>query len=496
MKKILVLCFILAVVLRVYSVFPYNTIMGFDQARDLFDAYTMVQTHHPRIIGPTAGNNPNLHHGIAFIYYLAVPIAFFGPNPMNAVYFNILVQSSLVFILAYFSWELFKNKAVAITTAIMTAFSYNLIQFAGWLSNPTVTLVTVPIFYLALWQYRKNERWLMVAAVALGASIEFELFFIYLVPVFVLFWLLFRPKIPKLTTAVASLLLFMATTSTMIVTEIKYSFSGVLDIVTAGSKVGGGLPFLKRLTFFSTQLAEQLSLSLGSVFPVLLVILLCVVVFVRTKAKTTRASLLFLYLYIASPALMLFLGAHNAPWFLIGIPPAIIMLYAYLFSQAKLPGYLVLSVILAIGFFKTTASVHDGQSLLEPDQSALLSRQIAAIEYTYKNANTNAFAIDTVTNPLYINAVWAYNYLWYGQREYGYQPYWLGGDQLPPYNTLTNTDGRESILFLFADTTSRIPEVYREKAVKSLEEKGDIVDTRLFNEIKVVQFRRKIGTKK
>lgn len=491
MKRILVLCFILALVVRIYSVFPYNTIIGFDQARDFFDAYTMVQTHHPRIIGPTAGNNPNLHHGIAFIYYLAVPIALIGPNPMNAVYFNILIQSSLVFILSYFSWELFKNRSASITTAVMTAFSYHLTQFSGWLSNPTVTLVTVPLYYLSLWKYRTNEHWLFLAAFALGASIEFELFFIYLIPVFVLYLFLFRPKLPTIKTAFISIVIFMATTSTMIATEIKYSFSGVIDLLTAGSNVGGNLPFWNRLHFFSTQLGDQLSLSLAPVFPPLLAVVICIAIYIKTKSKTHRESLAFLYLYVASPALMLFLGAHNAPWFLIGLPPAVITLYAYLFSRAKLPGYIVLAVLIGIGFFKTSANVNSGQKLLEPDQSAILSRQVAAIDYTYKNANGEIFAIDTVTNPLYVNAVWAYSYLWYGRTKYGYQPRWLGGDQLPPYNTLTNANGDEKFLFLIEDTTVRIPQVYRDKAVTSIEEKATFVSQQSFDEIRVSQFKRK-----
>lgn len=490
MKRILVLCFILAVVVRIYSVFPYNTIIGFDQARDFFDAYTMVQTHHPRIIGPTAGNNPNLHHGIAFIYYLAVPIAFFGPNPMNAVYFNIIIQSSLVFILAFFSWELFKSKPAAITTAVMTAFSYHLTQFSGWLSNPTVTLVTVPLYYLSLWKYRTNERWLLLAAFALGASIEFELFFIYLIPVFVLYWFIFRPKFPTIQTALLSIVIFMATTSTMIATEIKYSFGGVIDLLTAGSNVGGNLPFWGRLHFFSTQLGDQLSLSLVPVFPTFLALIVCIALYIKTTGKTRRESLAFLYLYVASPALMLFLGAHNAPWFLIGLPPAVITLYSYLFSRAKLPGYIILAILIAIGFLKTSANVNSGQKLLEPDQSAILSRQIEAIDYTYKNAHGESFAIDTVTNPLYVNAVWAYSYLWYGKPKYGYQPTWLGGDQLPPYNTLTTTTGNEKFLFLIEDTTVRIPQVYRDRATSSIEEKAELISQQSFDEIRVSLFQR------
>jgi hypothetical protein len=41
----------------------------------IFDAVKII-SGDLRIIGPTAGNNPNLHHGVAYLYYLALPILF------------------------------------------------------------------------------------------------------------------------------------------------------------------------------------------------------------------------------------------------------------------------------------------------------------------------------------------------------------------------------------------------------------------------------------
>lgn len=490
MKRVLFLCFVLAVLLRVYSVFPFNTVIGFDQARDLFDAHTMVQTLHPRIIGPTAGNNPDLHHGIAFIYYLALPIATLGPNPMNAVYFNIAIQSFLVFILAYFSWELFKNKSATIITAILTAVSYHLTQYAGWLSNPTVTLVTVPVFYLSLWKYRHNRYWLILAALALGASIQFELFFIYLIPASLIYWGVFRPRLPSIKILVLSILAFMVTTSTMIATELKFSFSGVKAILFAGSKVGGSLSFVERLQLFSAQLGEQFALFLIPFLLPTIIIIACAFIYLATSDKKLRESQRFLFLYLLSPTLMLLLGAHNAPWFLIGLPPAIIILYGYFFTRMKLVGYAVTLLIVLVSVVKVSIGHENGQQLLSPDNSAILSRQIAAIDYTYKQAKGESFAIDTVTNPLYVNAVWGYHYMWYGQSRYGYRPTWLGGDQLPPYNTLEKSNKSEMTSFVIMDMTDRIPEPYRVKAVKSRAEEAPLVGEKQFGEVSVLKFER------
>jgi len=67
--------FLFAFIVRFLSVWPANTIIGFDQARDLFDSAKILQGDL-RIIGPTAGNNPNLHHGVLWLYFMAVPLIF------------------------------------------------------------------------------------------------------------------------------------------------------------------------------------------------------------------------------------------------------------------------------------------------------------------------------------------------------------------------------------------------------------------------------------
>jgi len=488
MKRIITLSFVLALLVRVYSVFPYNTVIGFDQARDLFDSYTMIQSKDLRFIGPTAGNNAALHHGIGYIYYLAIPLAIFGPNPMNAVYFNIMIQSTLVLILSYFSWELFKSKQTTISVAILTAFSYALTQFSGWLSNPTITLVTVPLLYLSLWKYPKNNWWLVLTALSLGLSIQFELFFLYLIPVFLVYALATRPKLASIKTLFVSALVFLASVSTMIMTEIKFSFTGVMAILGAGDHVGQNLSMSERIDFFISRFSSEAGMSILQNISLVFILIFATIIVLNFINKIERKAVVFLCGYIASPAIMLILGAHNAPWFLIGVPPAIILLYSYLLSKLRLVGYIGLVVLVSVNFFMISKSVDNGQVLLEPDQGAILSKQLAAINYTYNASNNEPFAIDTVTNPLYINAVWGFHYMWYGQSKYGYMPTWLGGNQLAPYNTLSNSVKSEKYYFVIVDDTARIPDNYRRNAIDSMNEFASHTKTNAIEGITVHSF--------
>ena len=490
MKKIpwlLVLIFIIALAIRFFAVWPANTIIGFDQARDLFDSLKILRGDL-RIIGPTAGNNPSLHHGVAWLYFMAIPLLF-SLNPIFVVLWNCLFNA-LASIVVFLLTRVMFNKKVGYLAAIITAVSYYYVSFSGWLSNPTPALLTVPLFFLGIWQYYKKRPWgLPLSMLALGLSIQFELFFIYLIPVFILSWLILRPKLPGLKIFIYSLSAITFSLSSMIATEIKFHFAGIKSLLSAGSLVGGDQTFNYN-KFFALDLIPKnktVDIALG-----VLVIGFFIFEMIKNKksAGRRRKRNLFLLLWLFSPAIMLVLGSHNAPWFMIGRPAAAIIMGAYLIS--KLKSRLLIGVVVGlIVYFNCLAIRSDynkGQSLLEPDRSSVLSRQIAAMDYTYQFSKGEPFAIDTVTNPLYINAVWAWNFDWY-YPKYGYKPNWLGGDQLTPYDTLPKSTQDEMYFFLIIDQTSRIPSVYTQNAIESLQKKAKYLEEAEFDGIKVIMWK-------
>lgn len=157
MDLLISLIFLSGLILRIVSVYPSNTIIGFDQVRDFFDTRAIILDNHSRVIGPIAGNNPNLHHGVAYLYFLLPPLTIFEGNPMAAVYWNIF-WSNLVVVLYFFAQVLFKSSRVGTITALLAASSFDLTQFAGWLSNPTVTLLTVPLFFTVCGDLSKEKK--------------------------------------------------------------------------------------------------------------------------------------------------------------------------------------------------------------------------------------------------------------------------------------------------------------------------------------------------
>ncbi len=496
MKKeylFLVLIFLIGFGIRFLSVWPSNTVIGFDQARDLFDSINIINGNI-RIIGPTAGNNPNLHHGVAWLYFMIPPLLV-SQNPIYVVLWNSFFNAMSAIAIYFIAKELFGNKKVGYIAALITSFSYYYIQFSGWLSNPTGTFLTIPLFVLGLIKYHQGKKWgLPLATFMLGLTIQFELFFLYLIPTSVLLWVILKPKAPSIKLVLVSLLSFMFAVSTMIATEIKFGFAGIKSIITAGQLVGGGNgTFIDHLIVFFKDKWETFYLNfwpqnkeVGTLIGIIFVIFLIFEIIKKRKDfGLVKINLVLLILFF-SPAVMFLLGTHNAPWFYIGRPPFAILIGSYMLSKIK--SNTLVAGVLFLSLFVNLVAIREacgkGQPLLEPDKASILSSQIEVMKYTYQKSNGVSFGIDTVTNPLYINAVWAWNYNWY-YKNYNYKPTWLGGDQIPPYNTLEKSNGAEKYLFLIVDQTDRIPPVYTENAINNLKTHAKLIEEKEFGGIKV-----------
>ena len=493
--QVLVGIMALGLAVRVLSIFQTNIIIGFDQARDLFDSLKII-AGDIRIVGPTAGNNANLHHGVAFLYFMIPPLVFGGGNPFYVSLWNSLFNLGSCLIIYLLTKSLFNDEKPALIATAISAFSYYFIQFSGWISNPTVTLLTVPLFFYGLWLYKQNNnKGLILAALSLGISIQFELFFLYLIPTGIIVFFLLKMKFPNPRTMLYALCAMLFALSTMVATEIKFKFSGVISLLSATGGTQTSIYILIKEFFsrfwltFSQNLwpqKPQFGIYIG-------IILLGFIVYKSFNNKENlrlRLALRLLILYLLSPLLMLVVGFHKAPWFLIGIPPAIAIMTGYVLAKVKPPSLLILLVLLICitNLLAVKNSYGFGQPLLEPDQASILSSQLSTIDYTYQKAEGKPFAINTVTNPLYINAVWAYHYKWYG-KKYGYLPTWLGGDQIPPYNTLAKAGGKEEIFFLIIDETPRIPVVHKMEAIKWAKEKGKLIEEKEFNGILVQAYK-------
>ncbi|MCL4365967.1 hypothetical protein M1437_01950 [Patescibacteria group bacterium] len=70
----------------------------------------------------------------------------------------------------------------------------------------------------------------------------------------------------------------------------------------------------------------------------------------------------------------------------------------------------------------------------------LLSDEKKVLDYIYKDAKGQQFAVKGITMPYIINTTWSYLFEWYGQQRYGYLPIWGGKNALGyPGNLVVET---------------------------------------------------------
>jgi hypothetical protein len=490
MEVVIILVTILGMLLRVVPILKGNVILGFDQFRDLATARQIIEQFDIKFVGPTAGNNPFLHHGVAFWYYIVPPLLV-SKDPTYVALWNAAINMFAVLVLYGFAKSLWKEKTTAVFVALIAAISYEWIEYARWLSNPTVTILTIPMVFWGLWIYHKGKAWgIYLAALSLGLSIQFELFLIYLVPIVGLSMLLLKIKIPTKKQIAVCIGIGILTTGTIIGTQLKDGSEGIKAFLTAGEKVGGNVEKTKQVEEFSRRFANSMALSIwpqdkeGGAITILVGAGLIRQLVKNRKNKNERDAIILLTIYLLSPAIMLLLGYHNAPWFLIGRIGATALAAGFVISRIE-PKYIGVAVLVAIVVNSVVYNkTHEDASLLEPDQSAILKYQKAAMKYTYESSNGLPFAINSLTNPLYINYVWSYNYSWYG-KQYGYMPTFSGGNQKEPFNALSASNGTETYLYLLMDTSPRIPSTYKMEVTNWANQKSSLLEEKDFGGILV-----------
>src|SRR3990172_9177678 len=156
MKLQLFLIFLLALSLRWLFLPKAAITFGYDQARDAYIAGEIINGDF-KILGPSVSGVPGLYHGVLY-YYVIAPFYLIGQgNPLFAAYGLSLINSLGVFIIFYFTYLITRKIAPSLLTALIYAVSYEVIQYSTWLSNPSIALIFVPLFYVGLYKWLKDN---------------------------------------------------------------------------------------------------------------------------------------------------------------------------------------------------------------------------------------------------------------------------------------------------------------------------------------------------
>lgn len=489
----LLLIFAFGLILRYKNIEEANLVFDYDQIEDQFYTYTIAVDHNLAIIGRAIYGDPRIHHGVFYYYYNLIPFLISSGNLLVSAYWNIFFNTATLFIIFILSKSMLNKLSSALISAFIVAFSFEFIKFSNWLTIDTPAIFLVPLFYLGLWFYLQKKNWgLMITFAALGLSLQSDLSFLYLIPIFLIYWLIFKPNTPNFKTLLFSSVLFLITVSTLILTEVKLNFAGVntfLNFSTFNEQTR--LSIISRLNLFSQDFFTNFSSNMlpqkieMGIYIGLAVISVAIYQLISPKvSKQEKGAVLFMLLYLFSPAITLLIGYHDKPWFLTGLAGAIALISGYAISKLK-HIFLILPILLIIGVNNTSIIINrplEAYKLWDSiyDSTSYLANQLAVIDYTYQESDGKPFGINAVTYPLYYNGLWAYLYKFYGQKKYGYIPGWLGGDQLHPYDLLPKSLSKEKYFYLLISETGRIPGIYKNTGRKWADTAGNLIEEKTF----------------
>lgn len=492
---ILLSLFVFGIWLRVENIKGNNLVLDYDQIEDQFYTYQIAVDHNISIIGRAIYGDPRIHHGVFYYYYNLIPYLLSGGNFFASAYWNIFFNTLTSIIVFFLAKSLFNKNLPALISAFISVCSFQMIKFSNWLTIDTISIFLIPLFFLGLWQITKEKKWgYILAPLSLGLGIQSDISLAYLIPITAIFWIIFKPKLSSLKMPLLSILIFLLSTSTLILTEIKLKFVGINTLLHFSNTFGSatGLPINERFYLFSQDVFENFSNNLIPQRPDL-GIYLAVALILLAIYKTNRKGVIFILLYLLSPAITLLLGYHDKEWFLIGLSPAIAIISGLAISKLKI--FLIIPILFMIGFYNTTFVLDrpkDAFQLIDTsyDSTSYLAYQLQVVDFVYQNSGGKPFAINAVTFPLYYNGLWSYLFSWYGKEKYGFMPTWLGGEQLPPYDRLPKSKGTEKIFFMLMSVTPRIPEYFRTDGEIWAMDKGKLIEEKVIGGFRVLKYEK------
>ena len=284
-----------------------------------------------------------------------------------------------------------------------------------------------------------------------------------------------------------------------IIAEIKFKFQGLKSF--AGLFVQTELlrsftdilsTFFDRLVYIFYLNVFSLNLVLAGVLTIFIIVYSASNIY---KKREFKKEIIFLLFWLFSLFLIVPFEKAYAYFITIGgLYPAII-LFAFivveLIKKIKISKKVVYSIILIVLFAGQLNLILNqnkmGETLFSVQHKMILSDQLKVLDWIYKKSEGKPFAINTVTNPLFINSTWAYLFDWYGKDKFGYMPIWTGYPQTGQFGSdikFEQTDNTTGLPFyLIIEPGPGIPEYYI-PAISSFEN----TRSRLVEKIKIGAF--------
>lgn len=491
---------LIAIVFRLWMISGNKIYFWYDQARDAYVSQEILKGDF-KIQGPSAsGTNDTIYHGVLY-YYLLAPLYFLGSgNPAVAAQAFAFLNSLALIPLYVLATQLSNSKKVGLAVSILCALNFQHSQYSTWLSNPAMSLLPIPVFFLSVWHvfYKKEpaaNSWYVSMGLALGTIQQSAFYSFYLWGVIIIASLYNLAAI-KRWQAFLFLVSYMLIVSSMIITQVKLYQAGIFTIASFTQSVTHSAS--QPGTTLLQQLLEMVSLKFGTVVLPSIhwvgTLLFCLATYLYLR-NADRAQKYFVLSWLTAPLWLLTFHFRTSQHLLVGMEYLVFLFLGAIAVQlwrkkTKVPIYL-LGLILVVSTIDQFRSTHyfrtHNMSMFTYQKGVLLEKQLELITYTYEAAQKKPFSVSLWVSPYEYYISWAYLYDWYGNKKYGYVPTYYGESQVGKYGPelMAQKDYPASIHYVIEEPQISIPESFYKEFISRQEEASTLKERLYFGDYSV-----------
>ncbi|HUV71537.1 MAG TPA: glycosyltransferase family 39 protein [Clostridia bacterium] len=414
-----------------FRLYRLDKLLGFwyDQGRDALTVWDLLHYRRFFLIGPVTGIE-GIFLG-PFYYYLIAPFYWLGQgSPVLVAAFLSWLTLGAIFLIYLLGKEIY-GRNIGLLAAFLYGFSYKLVTFSRWLSNPNPLpfFTLMVLFFLYRFVSRKEDYSLVLAAFFIGLCLQLEAASaIWFLPatLAIVFWQKRIFKKPKVL--VLAFLAFFVTLLPQIVFDFRHQ-----GVLRAAFK-----KFLVADKSFDLSLAQTFKLRFLTYFDVLFeklfsaqkwLKLSCLALFsasllgFRKKIFTKGGKLLFIWLLMPLLGFLFYRGNYGYVWdyYFTGIIPSFMILFAAgIYWLARKNLFLKVLVVFLLILFGAS-NMRLIRNYHQTGVGITLRAQLKAIDWIYQDVGSEDFNVDVYVPP---QIYYAYSYLfkWYGKSRYGREP--------------------------------------------------------------------------
>lgn len=427
MFKLILTLVVLAFIIRILFIFQGGVSFHYDMARDAYEAQKIWKDGHLKILGPPT-STPGLYHGVVY-YYLIAPFYMLGQgDPRIVAIFLSFINCLAIIPIVLLAKDFFKSNKWAILSGLLFTVSFEAVQYAPWISDPSPAMLTIALFFYFLRVWQKGDQLGLYLAVFMAAlSTQFEFFFLYLFILIPVFLYIFKIRIYLKDVFISSLIVVLGL-SNFFVATFKFNswglmLGGFVNIFTTG-QLNFRMSFSEQFLNYINKLTE---LFINNFFPINVFLgglLMFVVLYFVRKEK-------FILFCLFSNLPIFIFGGHSNVYVNAGlVVPAILGVVIVLRYLNRYLSLLIIGLVIISNVYAIFKYSPQGQIMLVIPIDMNLKNEMKLVDDTYRIAAGKPFSINTLTLPLWTNTTWAYLYSWYGKSKYGYVPSFYGHDQV------------------------------------------------------------------